>query len=349
MAISTEILQATLKNYLESHIPSKKHIRIDSLVKITDGWETDVYSFRSEYESNRKHFFNDMILRMYPGDESEGKATKEFNAIAQLLKAGYPVPKVYYLETNRSILGKPFMIMEKINGQSLGVVLEKKLETRETLFRLFCKMFVNLHRLDLTPFITNRELFSDFSSYDVNDPFYYLNKLFAEWRSTVAMITDEYALDYFNKIMDWLDKNKQAVPYKKPSLVHLDYHPYNILIRNDGKPFVIDWTNFNIADYRVDLAWTVLLMSTYGNPTMREQVLETYEKFAGSKVENIEYFEVIAATRRIGSIYLSLTQGAEKLGMLPETVETMKRQTDHINNIIKVINEITGIAPKFEI
>jgi methyl-accepting chemotaxis protein len=33
--------------------------------------------------------------------------------------------------------------------------------------------------------------------------------------------------------------------------------------------------------------------------------------------------------------------------MLPETVETMKRQTGHINNVIKVINNITGIAPKF--
>jgi len=69
-----------------------------------------------------------------------------------------------------------------------------------------------------------------------------------------------------------------------------------------------------------------------------------YEKIARSNVEDIEYFEVIAATRRIGSIYLSLREGAEKLGMLPETVETMRRQKRHIETVIKVLSDRTGIA-----
>jgi hypothetical protein len=68
-----------------------------------------------------------------------------------------------------------------------------------------------------------------------------------------------------------------------------------------------------------------------------------YERTEGNKVENIEYFEVVAATRRLGSIYLSLGEGAEKLGMRPEAASIMRQQATHIKAVVKVLSERTGI------
>ena len=345
MTISTEELQKNLKKYLESRITSGRHIKVSSPVRITSGWETDVYSFKSEYESDGKLSSDDLILRLYPGDGAEEKAAKEFNAMAQLHRVGFPVPKVYWLEIVKSTLGKPFVIMEKVNGQSMGEALNESENTKKTMLRLFCKIFVDLHRLDVTPFVSNRVIVSDPSVYEINNPYGYLNKLLADFkRGMASLITDDRAFDLLNKIISWLEERKSSAPSRRWSLAHLDYHPYNILIRNDGTPFVIDWTNFDITDYRLDLAWTLLLCSTYGDPEMRDHILRTYERTAESKVVNIEYFEVIAATRRIGSIYLSLRNGAEKLGMLPETVETMRKQKGHIDAVIKVLSDRTGIA-----
>ena len=117
----------------------------------------------------------------------------------------------------------------------------------------------------------------------------------------------------------------------------------NVLIRSDGKPFVIDWMNFDITDYRIDVAWSLLLASTNGNPEARDYLLGTYEDIAGNKVEDIEFFEALAAARRLFSIYISLSLGPEKLGMRPEAVEMMK-QGDHINSVIKVLCDRTGIT-----
>jgi len=161
-----------------------------------------------------------------------------------------------------------------------------------------------------------------------------------------SLFADKPALSLFKTIVDWLETRKSTAPSQRLSLAHLDFHPYNILVRKDGRPFIIDWTNFDLTDYRTDLAWTLLLCSTYGEPKMRDRILRMYEKIARSNVDNIEYFEVIAATRRIGSIYLSLRNGAEKMGMLPETVETMRRQKRHIEAVIQFLSERTGIEPE---
>jgi hypothetical protein len=56
-----------------------------------------------------------------------------------------------------------------------------------------------------------------------------------------------------------------------------------------------------------------------------------------------EYFEVVAATRKLGSIYLSLGEGAEKLGMRPEAANIMKQQAERIRAVAKVLSERTEI------
>ncbi len=99
MAMSERELQENLVEYFEGQYPAKKHIKALDLVKITDGWETDVFSFRLGYESNSKQYSDDLILRIYPGDDAKEKSTKEFKVMAKLYELGFPVPKVYHLET----------------------------------------------------------------------------------------------------------------------------------------------------------------------------------------------------------------------------------------------------------
>lgn len=351
MATSERELQKTLLEYFRERYQTRKHIKVLDLVKITDGWETDVYSFRLEYESTGKPHSNDLIFRMYPSDDAKEKSTKEFKVMAKLYEVGFPVPRVYHLEKDTSAFNKPFVIMEKINGQSMGEIIRASSEkTRADMISLFCKMLVDLHRLDIKPFASDDSLHTcimhsiipDPLYYNTKTPYDYMTKLLENFRRT--MFNHRIQNGEFYQIIDWLEDRTQVVLNKRLSATHLDYHLFNVLIRDDGTPFVIDWTNFAIADYRLDLASTILLTSTYGNPKMRNYILETYENIAGSKAENIEYFEVVVAVRRLASIYLSLSEGAEKLGMRPETVDIMKKQTKHIKAVGKILRDRTGIA-----
>ncbi len=83
-------------------------------------------------------------------------------------------------------------------------------------------------------------------------------------------------------------------------------------------------------------------MSTYGNPEVREFVLREYERIAGHKVEQIEFFEVAACLRRLASILISLGEGAEKLGMR-EGAEAMMADADHITSVYALLQNRTAI------
>ncbi|MEM2885705.1 MAG: hypothetical protein QXF24_06410 [Thermoproteota archaeon] len=111
----------------------------------------------------------------------------------------------------------------------------------------------------------------------------------------------------------------------------------------DGRTFVVDWTNFDVADCRLDLAWTLLLSSTYGNPEARGEILGAYERFSGKKVEDLGFFEAAPAARRFFAVFVSMKVGPERLGMRPDAAEKMRMQAGHLIEVMKVLRDRTGI------
>jgi len=337
MATPERALRDKLSDYLDARGLFKGHGRVVDLIQIAQGWETEIYSFGLEREIDDEVHSRNLILRMYNGEGTEGKSTKEFKAMAKLYELKFPTAKVYHLETNGSALGKSFVIMEKIDGQSMGEIIGTSTsKTLDEMVRLFCRIFVDLHALDTKQFITDRSIIPDPSFYDT--PEHYMNNVINSARPMLVYFSDTG----FDQVLDWIGKNMKDISKGRMSPIHLDYHFNNVLIRNDGKPFVIDWTNFDIMDYRLDLAWTLLLSSTYGHPEARDYILRTYEDIAGNEVQDIDYFEALAAARRLYAIFMSLKIGPEKLGMRPEATEMMK-QGDHIKRVVEVLRDRTGI------
>jgi hypothetical protein len=63
----------------------------------------------------------------------------------------------------------------------------------------------------------------------------------------------------------------------------------------------------------------------------------------------MEYFDVMASLRRLFSISVSISDGADKLGMRPEAVAMMKRNVSHIKSVYSVLYDRTGVAiPEIE-
>jgi aminoglycoside phosphotransferase (APT) family kinase protein len=313
--------------------PSRKNTEILDLSRISDGWETEVYSFAAEYGPTAERVREELILRIYPGDNAPQTAAREYQVMKQLHAVGFPVPRVLLLELDIVFFGKPFVVMEKIDGRSMGAIsdespMAKKLE----LLTRFCRILVDLHALDWRPFLPES------TGDETADVSQIVRQELSQWQ-TYTLAFKNHA---FDPIFDWLQGRIADVHFGRPSVIHMDYHPYNILLRDDGAAFVIDWTGAQVSDYRLDLAWTLLLMSTYGNPEVRELVLREYERIAGHKAEQIEFFEVAACLRRLASIQISLSQGAEKLGMR-EGAEAMMADVDHITSVYAFLQERTDV------
>lgn len=327
-------VQNRLLSLYERDFPSKEHVRIIDLARISDGWENDVYSFAVESGKANDREREDLILRIYPGDDAPQKSACEFNAMKQLYEIGYPVPQVLLLKTDGALFGKPFVIMERIIGRSLGAIadespMQKKLE----LLTLLCQMFVDLHTLDWRPFA------SDPSLYETQRMSESAARALSEWQGYVHT----FQMSALDPVFDWVKKQLPDVRFGRPAVTHMDYHPHNILMREDSAAFVIDWGGVSVSDFRIDLAWTLLLMSSYGTPEARDMVLGGYERAAGRRVDQIEYFEVITCLRRLFDILTSLSVGADKMGMRPGA-EAMMKNVSHIESVYVLLRERTGIA-----
>lgn len=124
--------------YCAHAFPARQNVRIKELANITAGWESEMYCFDAEYGAGERHR-EELILRIYPGDDARAKSAREFHGMSQLHKVGYPVPQVLVLERENFPFGQPFIIMERIEGRMLSPLLfGSRGEKQQELLTLFC-------------------------------------------------------------------------------------------------------------------------------------------------------------------------------------------------------------------
>jgi len=332
--VMSDDMQRRLQAYYARAFPARQGVRVSDLVNVSAGWETDVYSFVVEHGPPGGRQCEELILRIYPGDEAHSESAHEFHAMRQLHKAGYPVPLVLIVEREKSPFGKPFVIMERIKGQMLWPVLaHSPEEKRRELLSLFCKLFVQLHTLEWRPFV------HDVARYNTGDPFTFVDRELDKWRLLLA----RFPKPGFVPVLEWLETRRDQVPCLQPSLIHWDYHPGNIILRDDGSAVVIDWTQLDISDSRFDLAWTLLLMSTQESAEWRDLILQEYERLAGAKVEQITYFDMAACAKRLFFVVVALADGPEVLGMRREAVTKMKGLMGAFRKVYDLLLERSGV------
>jgi aminoglycoside phosphotransferase (APT) family kinase protein len=335
-------LQAYLQTYCEQAFPAWRDVQVTDVVSVSEGWESDVYSFELTHGPGGAREPEGLILRIYPGDDAGQKSAREFQGMRQLHRAGYPVPEVLALERERSPFGKPFVIMERIEGRMLWpVMFEPSVGKRRQgkLLTLFCELFVQLHALDWRPFVGRDE------QARYGNPYTFVDNWLDQFRGFLA----RSPVPGFTSVMAWLEERRGDVPCSRPAVVHLDYHPANVLLRDDGSAVVIDWTQVGVDDPRLDLAWTLLLICAYEGPGWRTPVLAEYERLAGFRVEGLAYFDVLACAKRLGSVVVSLLEGPERMGMRPEAVAMMRQQMGPLGRVYDLLVERTDIrVPEIE-
>lgn len=321
-----------LRQYLADRYPG---VMISDLQFTTSGWESDIYTFTLYFSSEAPKTF---ILRPYLGNGATQKLIRETCGLRQLHQAGYPVPAVLLSETDSSILGEPFTIMEKLEGRVLWPILAESSQTRTSyLLDRFGSLLARLHQLDWRPFTEQTVL------YQAN-PTVILDELFASLRQLYT----RFGVVGFLAIVDWLESHKSEITVQ-PSVVHLDFHANNVLLCNDEHLAVIDWTQVTVSDYRADLSWTLMIMGDFGQPHWGERILQAYSLTAKNPVEQLDYFNIITYAKLLASTVISLRDGPEKLGMRPETVKSINQQAPILKKLSRRIQSITGlIVPEVE-
>jgi aminoglycoside phosphotransferase (APT) family kinase protein len=323
-----------LQAYIANALPDRPQPTVSNLASISVGWESDVYAFDLESGPPEARLSEALILRIYPGAVAYAKSKREFDGMQQIFAAGYPVPRVLALERDASPFGKPFVIMERVEGKMMWEPLFRSPEPQQSeRLALFCDLLVRLHRLDWRPFVADPAAIEQAGPYAFAD----------EWLAQARKSLSQFHMPDTDALLAWLETRRDRVPCARPAPVHLDFHPANLLLRADGSATVIDWTQIQVSDPRFDLAWTLMLVGAAEGWPWRDRILAEYERLAGAPTQELDWFEVAACGKRLFSVIVSFAAGPETLGMRPEAVELMRKQFGALRNVYQLFMSRTGL------
>ncbi|AIY78836.1 kinase domain protein [Clostridium botulinum 202F] len=294
--------------------------KIQDIKVLKSGWAGEIISL--EFKDNTQKY----VIKTYNSNKNGLENIKqEWTGLNLLYNANYPVPRPIISDF---VNEKPYIVMEKIEGENLWTCYQTlSKENRQQLLEKFVKVFLKLHELDVS--IVDKELRKDSTSSFIEKEINEIKKL-----------VEENKLEYFTQIIDWLQKEKANIIGEKLSIIHRDYHPWNVIVDNNKAIYVIDLL-WGIGDYRFDLAWMYTLMERIGFEDFSQNAFKKYKELKNENINNFEYFKVFSTLRWLINVMISLKTG-ENLN------ETRNKEFENfvsplIQNGIRSIEKITGI------
>ena len=320
---------------------STGNLRVFDRGEITEGWETQIHAFAARYEVDGQERSRELILRLFPGASGAGQAVKEFGVMERVGRWGVPTPRVDFVVTEKTPFGDPFIVMERVKGQSMADALEGAPEREGVrIVEAMVDPLVRLHEMPVTetfswPGTTTEEEAVTFVSPDLGD---------------MRMAVDQSGLHDFEPLLEWLEMGREEAGPGDIRFLHNDYHPLNIMVREDsGELIILDWSFAGLGDFRLDLAWSALLLGVTAGQRYRDVFIQRYEDISGRSAENFSYFEVLKLGARLITIALWLDEDA--VIPIPKiTKQSIRNQYKvHVLDVYDRVKEVTGLqVPLFE-
>jgi aminoglycoside phosphotransferase (APT) family kinase protein len=221
-----------------------------------------------------------------------------------------PVPDAPWFESDPSWMGSPFLVMRRVDGVApadippysmAGWIHDATPEQRAELQRVSVGVLAGLHTLDPARHPLGFLDRPQYGEAALDQQLAYQREYF-EW----AREGVEYPV--VERLFEWLHANRPAED-GPTTITWGDSRIGNILYRDFRPVAVLDWEMAALGPAEVDVAWMIWmhrffedLCSNYGLPGLpdflsRDGVIDTYQDLSGTKLHDMEWFEVLAATR----------------------------------------------------
>ncbi len=246
----------------------------------------------------------ELVLRRPPvGAENISKGHdmgREYKVLS-LVHPVYPkAPKPLAYTEDKSIIGAPFYVMERVRGIILRA--NSKIDFDEATMRKlnenFIDNFADLHKID----IYKNELIQ------IGKPEGYLERQVQGWAKRWQNAKTEEVPD-MEKAIAWLTHNIPESP--APTFIHNDYKFDNIILDSEDitqVKAVLDWEMSTVGDPLTDLGIVLSYTSEPNDPPYlrnfsmrlpagaltREEIVARYENITGKKTSNLTYYYAFA-------------------------------------------------------
>ena len=162
------------------------------------------------------------------------------------------------------------LVSEHIEGTPLDKLMEQNPEKTDEYLNMFIDIQLNI--LDHNVPLLNR-----------------IKEKYTRKINSTGSISDNIKYELLQKLDGMENQTK---------VCHGDYNPSNVIIKDDGTAFVIDWAHVTQGNAAADAAKTFLIFSMDGKNDMAEKYLNLFAEKSGIKKADIQrWVPIVAASQ----------------------------------------------------
>jgi aminoglycoside phosphotransferase (APT) family kinase protein len=307
---------------------------------LASGWETIVFEFSlaasasavSELPVDRA-----LVLRFYQGSQAVDKGSREAAVMRSLADIKYPLPEPFLFEPDSQVLGAPFLIMERVTGRPLFWLssFPRSFMTFSMGFVGFVRAQVRLHSLGSNGQIPKGRVPLAYTGADAMGDQSLLERLFG----IIERRIEDGPLPGLRDALISLRSRATRYSPAPATIVHMDYHPQNVMVDGFHVTGVLDWVNADYGDRHLCAATSSVILSTTamqppnwmaenaaGNTlraTFASMYLALYHSLAPMELERFRYSQAVAGLLRLSMFGMMRARGAESVGFRSEAIENV--------------------------
>lgn len=210
----------------------------------------------------------DMAIKLFEKSFSKANVLNEALNQARVEETGLNIPKINEV---CKIDGKWAIVSDFIEGETLASLMEKNPGKEDE----YLELFVNLQ----------------ISIQSKTAPL--LNKLKDKMHRKISETTLDATTRYE------LHMRLDAMP-THTKVCHGDYNPSNIIISNDGIPFVLDWSHATQGNASADVARTYLLFKLEKKDALAEKYIKLFCKKTDTASQYVDqWLPIVAASQSV--------------------------------------------------
>ncbi len=313
---------------------------VASLRVLASGWETTVFEFGLGANSSRQRELpvgRPLVLRFYHGSRAGDKGAREAAIMGLLATLNYPAPRPYLFEPDDAPLGGPFLLMDRVSGTPLFSTssFPRAFKTFSLGFLGFVRAQVRLHSLGLSDQVALNKVPQAYTNASSSNGQPLLERLFRIIEERI----EQGPLPGLCNALTCLRRRAPRYSPARATLVHMDYHPQNVMVSGLRVTGVLDWVNADHGDRYLCAATTAVILATTAMEKPRwmgENVtgntlrtlfgslyLPLYHAAAPMELERFRYAQGVAALLRLSMFGMMRVRGPQSVGFRPEAIENV--------------------------
>jgi aminoglycoside phosphotransferase (APT) family kinase protein len=319
-----EVTRTALQTWLPGRLPGAAEVTVSAVqTPTTNGFSSETLMFEAGWrqpDGQARH--ERLVAKVAPTGFQifpEARFAEQYRLLQILAGTTIPVPQVHWHEPGPAVLGAPFYVMSRVDGDvpsdmppyhQDGWLTTTSPAERESIWWSGVSVLAQVHALD----VANLDLgFVDQVGYGPTG----LQQRLAYYEHYLDWAY-EGSVPVAKQALQWLHARRPPES-REPVLLWGDARIGNIIFAGGRAAAVLDWEMATLGQPEEDLAWFLFLDRHHsegvgaqrlaGFPD-RAQTIARYEQLTGRTLLHMDYYEVLSALKfavvmaRIGQLFI---------------------------------------------